>query len=434
MTMTHVRPCTLAAWALLSLASSGCLARWSPNDKPLAKPGSIGTNGTTGGLSRDEQHLLEASRIYPLAEYLQDCEQALGIAPALSCSDAVPYDYGVLEHAKTSGGLDMCAHPTLNNPMHSCVPGTGVARYTATLTGSSGPETVDWILICSKVLPDPKPNRYHALDVIGYNRTSGQTCFFKNAEAEAERVTIDGKKLYSIDGSKLSPLTAQGTVASIRAGSRQSWAMPFGTAGNCTTCHSNGPWLRSFVHRGLKGPDGQPLVPARKAKAPEPYRIVGKERLRQAAGDFVASDAHHTLRTDPKNHWDPRWLANTRVTETCGACHTVGNEHYCEINVKAAYGDMNSETRQIQDFSRRLITRNELANRPQNSAGGTQVVSAEAWHRSLHRAGPLADPKHLSSVLGEIRSCCDTPHRPECQWLTPESYKARLLEKGSSSP
>lgn len=261
----------LRSWVALLL---GCLAvlgcreigdRGRFRTDPLASSPSLDVNppgreGEASTLNRDEAQLVEGSRLYPLEDYLKDCEAALGPAPQLSCEDAVPYDYG---QTREEDGRLMCARPTLNNPLHACVPGTAVARYTRTLSLGGSDQNVDWVMICIKILPDAVDQRFHNIDVIGYNRSTGDTCFFKSAELGVDHVRLGETRLISINGAALSPLTREAVQKAAQRREKLSWAMPFGTAGNCTTCHANGPWLRSFVHRGLKGADGQPAVPKR---------------------------------------------------------------------------------------------------------------------------------------------------------------------------
>ena len=174
--------CCLAS--LLSVLLAGC--RVLRFDRQI-KVSPESRAASTFSLSRGEAHLLEAGQRFPLSEYLASCEEALGPAPAVSCQDAAPYHYGV---TAVVDGVDKCARPNLNNPLHAFVPGTGVARYSSVLVVSGQAQPVDWVLICCKVLPDPVPMRFHAIDFIGYNRAPGDTCFFKNAEVNVPPLTL----------------------------------------------------------------------------------------------------------------------------------------------------------------------------------------------------------------------------------------------------
>ena len=408
--------------AVLAGAAAGCrVLRFDRQQAALPE------SRVQSSLSRDEAHLLEASQRFPLAEYLAACEEAMGPAPVVSCQDVSPYDYGATD---VVNGTALCARPSLNNPAHACVPGTGVARYSSVHTVSGQAQAVDWVLICSKVLPDPVPMRFHSIDFIGYNRATGDACFFKNAEVNVARIKLEGKNLASLDGANLAPLSRR-TDAAGRLEAERSWSMPFGTAGNCTTCHGNGPWLRSYVHRGLKAKDGQPVVPQRIVGQPGPYRIVARERLRDAAQGYLANDAHPVVRANPSKQWDPRWLANPRVVASCGSCHAVADEHYCGINVKAAYGIMDGDTAQLRRFSEQLI-------RPEGGGGAepgatqvrrTSLDSAHSWHRRMHPAAAskgTAEGAMLDQVLAEIDACCARPEAPQCRWLSPDAYIAEI--------
>lgn len=163
---------------------------------------------------------------------------------------------------------------------------------------------------------------------------------------------------------------------------------------------------------------------------------MGQARLRQGSGKFVAADAHPAVRADPTKKWDPRWLANDSVVTTCGNCHAIADEHYCEINVKAAFGERQSDTAQIRTFYHHLLSADtdpadgaKTLSKPASRARGEKT--ALGWHRDMLQGGrgTLSDERRLDAVLTEIYDCCAHPLKESCRWLPPDTYRERLLQK-----
>lgn len=126
-----------------------------------------------------------------------------------------------------------------------CVPGDRIGHVRNELSNG---DQVDWVYICrknSKFMADEF--LYNELGLIGYNRNTGKTCYFAgqatlrfSVETEEEDNKDKSKKKTDIDiivGKDIPP--PKGRDFDKRAVSH--WSMP---PGGCTSCHSQGPFVR----------------------------------------------------------------------------------------------------------------------------------------------------------------------------------------------
>jgi hypothetical protein len=248
-------------------------------------------------------------------------------------------------------------------------------------------------MICQKVLPDPQAQRFHSIDLIGHNRKSGETCFFKNSFPSERRVTIQGKTFPGFDGTQF--------LASLNdpAKAEEDWSMPYGTAGNCTTCHGSHPFLRTVVLSGLKTAEGQPVLPP--VRRDTPYKVTAAERLRQAAGAYRATDAHPTFRGQ-QDLWLPRRIKTEETERTCASCHSVGPENHCEIVLGPAFGILSSKSAQVKVYEKSLPTK--VRSTP-------ELIK---WHPGS-QFGPNTSALEVRAAVDSLMRCCKDPGSKGCK-------------------
>ena len=190
--------------------------------------------------------------------HAQMCAQYLGPIPQVSCSDAqvVPVTIDGVEIPWTknrpswpSEQPKACDVPDALSG--TCQQGNGVARYEGTHHDGSPREEVIYLAFC----------RDGGLGLIGYNLTTGATCFFHMSHNVANTATHPG----SNDPNYEAYWQAPAIVA----------------ADQCQGCHQADPFIHSPWVDQLKDPDNpqEPLVPiiAGPANPRPPYFVLGDE-------------------------------------------------------------------------------------------------------------------------------------------------------------
>jgi|GEM_PF-4486408 len=237
----------------------------------------------------DSKQCLKASQTKKLLNqhYFQQCENVLGSMPVeyIQCGDAVPITptrtdangkVTFLENPGSTDGvpridaeyqvkkgedgyyqdmdgkaLETCDKPSgiFRDMKHlGCFKGNRVKHLRNQLQNG---DIVDWVYICRKNSNFITENyAYNELGLIGYNRNSGDTCYYAGQPTESH--TIKGEwKVYN-EKARKTETKSSATVNIIRGEkipvpssanleTANYWAAP---QGGCTGCHSHGPFIR----------------------------------------------------------------------------------------------------------------------------------------------------------------------------------------------
>ena len=220
--------------------------------------------------------------------YFQACEEALGKIPVekIDCRDAVPipvqrtisenkvvkldasntspsiprFDNASKQVKQGENGyienITTCDKPSgIFRDMKNvgCVDGSRTRYLHKTLKKGGRKEEVDWVYICrknNKFLSDPY--LFNELGLIGYNRSTGKTCYFAGQPTLEFEVT--GNWLADISNKDSVKTTADIEIitgkqipppnySNFNPESVNHWTAPTG-AGGCVRCHSQGPFVR----------------------------------------------------------------------------------------------------------------------------------------------------------------------------------------------
>jgi hypothetical protein len=123
--------------------------------------------------------------------------------------------------------------------------------------------TVDWIYICRKSNKFfTNANLYQEIALIGYNRTTGKTCFYAGTPIMDWPVT-NNAGLWTRTVVGVLPGQTIPRPDSTNERSTYHWTVPGGTNG-CVRCHSHGPWIK-MPFNDIRQPDadGEPVIPYR---------------------------------------------------------------------------------------------------------------------------------------------------------------------------
>jgi len=227
-----------------------------------------------------------ATRIAINKKYFEVCEAELGPFPkeTIHCPDAVliptertlgdgsvlPLDKDLPESIPRFRGLETgqlqltrdgeyfdditsCDKPSgIFRDMRNagCVPGNRIKHLTNQIKDG---QVVDWTYICRRNSLFPQQgHHYNELGLIGYNRSTGKTCYFAGQPTQ----TLKVKGLWKLDAGKPTETTRTEADMSLIDGNYipapgfskfnekmvRHWSVP--TLGGCTGCHSNGPFVR----------------------------------------------------------------------------------------------------------------------------------------------------------------------------------------------
>lgn len=253
-----------------------------------------------------------------LQRYVAACESALGsesaqvTVPPIDCSDPdmVSIDTMPEDSNGQKSPIPRCHAPSAllggyafdaDFDDNLCAPGSKISRR------DQG--AVTWITVCRKYQHHKDPNVFDDVNMIGYNRETGKTCFFNShvtGDTIAKPLRFTGAvSVYDDHATKyfMSPDQIQNKVP-------------------CADCHAANPFLRS-PHVKASGAFELPSLTKN-----TPYDIVWPEYFMP---DQVARP---NLRIDP---------SDVPAIKTCVGCHAVGAGRYCEVYVPLAWGQLNAD-------------------------------------------------------------------------------------------
>lgn len=239
--------------------------------------------------------------------FADQCRSVLGPLPKINCHAApilpiyldgkeVTYETGIYYHggkATSWQSLKRCDNPSVVND-GSCEPNS---RLGVTRSGN-----VEWLHLCRTLTKQESTSpRYSFVNLIGYNRATGETCFF-DATSVSDGVDVP---------------TPGGAGPNDAAGRKRATAFwrPGNVGTTCIQCHNqNGPWIvtphvaysRLF---GGNGPDLFPAIDRQKKKSPgAAYRVLG------------VGPVHHTAQAvQPKGE-------DGGPDTTCTKCHAISSK------------------------------------------------------------------------------------------------------------
>lgn len=169
-----------------------------------------------------------------------------------------------------------------------------------------------WIALCGKLKENPNDHESYRIAMLGYNKTTGNTCFFQSP--------------FSMKGSKLSsPQTPEQLAQSAGA---ETWLSPMELAWKhkdsqaCVTCHETRPIIRSkavaFANFRKMATKMQLTLPAAFPTQEIPllspnykYQVVKQDRL---------NDLYNG-----SSIWTPKIPVAPAVVNGCQKCHTAVN-------------------------------------------------------------------------------------------------------------
>ncbi len=115
-------------------------------------------------------------------EYAAMCEPELGRVPKIACDDGVliPITVGGVEVFEDPG-RHACDHP--DGLRGGCAPGSRLGHVEGRDAGGNPLPQVSWVYFCRSIGPEAlEQNGWGSVQLIGYNRQSGATCFFEAAD------------------------------------------------------------------------------------------------------------------------------------------------------------------------------------------------------------------------------------------------------------
>jgi hypothetical protein len=256
-----------------------------------------------------------------LLDYAAACEVELGKPgfpieiPALDCQSPDMKNIDTLiddaDHlpaqAKTATGHNRCRAPSallgtypftrdaLDDP---CQMGSRIGR--------ADDGDVTWVTVCRKYRQHKDPNLFDDVNMIGFNRVTGKTCFF-NSQVTGDSIdkplSFDEPKTVKAHGTSIfmSPNQIQGIVP-------------------CGNCHSANAFLRS--------PHISKAVDLPPISKDTPYEIVWSQYF--LPGGLAAKN----LRLDP---------TMAPSIKQCVSCHAVGLGRYCSALIPMAWGSLAPE-------------------------------------------------------------------------------------------
>ena len=222
-------------------------------------------------------------------EYAAMCEPELGRVPQIACDDGVliPITIGGVEVFEDPGP-HACDHP--DGLRGGCAPGSRLGHVEGSDAGGNSLPQVSWVYFCRSLGPENlERNGWGSVQLIGYNRESGATCFFEAA---------DGRKSLPEDHPANSEIQDQRPWVSFE-GHRMVGQLPgpddpdFNDAFmppppadmngdgepdvvQCVQCHQSGPFIHDPYMDSARDPDdpSRPVMPEITGRD-VPYYVIG---------------------------------------------------------------------------------------------------------------------------------------------------------------
>ncbi len=383
------------AVALLVL---GCVVGCSEDGGPRGPEGDSSPGGGKADDVTPENVTLE--------EYAEHCEEQVGPIPEMHCPDGdlIPMtrtnpDGSVTEISHESllaeEGIITCDSPVqvLNaedDAYRGCLPNSRLVSHVST---NDRGEEYQWVSICRHFQPrGPQEYVYDEIGTIGYNKTTGATCFLAGARADFEQ---DGEEHQGLVKGRNRPGTDDPEFAT-------HYALP--TDGGCVRCHNADPWIfNPYVDEVIDSDTGDLKRWAQRSRRGAPFYVVDGDPLQQMfGGDAPRDGTSHTLAAQEA----PR----------CTGCHDIGNRYICSRFTPAAFEpDDGLEHDWAIDWRRYL------------SDGVLQSPAGGAWHlnhlpdiRTLATREAMVErfESRYGSSYDRVRECCDTENSPKCEWTT----------------
>ena len=222
-------------------------------------------------------------------EYAAMCEPELGRVPKIAC------DGGVLIPI-TVDGVEVFEDPgnhACDNPdglRGGCSPGSRLGHVEGRDAGGSPRPEVSWVYFCRSVGPENLEQRgWGSVQLIGYNRQSGATCFFEAADGRhslpeehpANSEIRDQRPWVSFDGHRM-----VGQMPGPDDPDFNDAFMPPPPADmnrdgepdvvQCVQCHQSGPFIHDPFMDSARDPDdpSRPVMPEITGRD-VPYYVVG---------------------------------------------------------------------------------------------------------------------------------------------------------------
>lgn len=263
-----------------------------------------------------------------------------------------------------------------------CVPGNRVKHLTGQTKGG---QVVDWVYMCRKNSNFPgQDQHYNELGLIGYNRSTGKTCFFAGQPTETLKIKGEWKVRVTEDGKTVETTRTEADIPLIAGDKLPApgfakfdermvvhWSVP--TLGGCTGCHSAGPFVRYPFNEPVclvNGGGDNCSISFSSTQACETHlakEYAGKERLKYqcrvlkpkrqpgmlysvvspfdpsselnkfllSMSDADKNDGYYKeLMTTPWN--DPKRLVGQEV-QACTQCHEIGNAVYASTFINSLF-------------------------------------------------------------------------------------------------
>ena len=222
-------------------------------------------------------------------EYAAMCEPELGRVPKVACDDGVliPITVGGVEVFDDPGN-HACDHP--DGLRGGCAPGSRLGHVTGRDAGGNPLPQVSWVYFCRSVGPENlERHGWGSVQLIGYNRQSGATCFFEaadgrkslpedhpaNAEIQDQRpwVSFDGHRMV---GQMPGPDDPDFNDAFMPPPPADMNGDGEPDVVQCVQCHQSGPFIHDPFMDSARDPDdpSRPVMPEIVGRD-VPYYVVG---------------------------------------------------------------------------------------------------------------------------------------------------------------
>jgi len=353
-----------------------------------------------------------------------------------------------------------------------CVSGNRIKHMAQQIKGG---QVVDWTYICRRNSVFPQQGtHYNELGLIGYNRSTGKTCYFAGQPTQTLKLKGQWKVTEVKDGKPVETIRTQADMTLIDGNHIPApsfskfdekmvrhWSVP--TLGGCTGCHSNGPFVRYPFNEPVclvSGGSSNCLKSFAQAPACESHieqtyargerykyrcRVLKPKRepgmLYSVVSPFEAgselnkfltsmSDAdkrdsyYKDLMTNPWNH--PQRLVSTEA-KACTQCHEIGNTVYASTFINSMFSvhklnDGRFEPDPDEIWRTRLFLSNVSKTQRSESAHDVKIkvqgiLPIKVSASSIKEENDLRQQQSLAryqSALRTINMCGLDPK--SCQW------------------
>lgn len=248
---------TLAALALIACNISGL--RPTADEAPDDAQGAL-TDALPACIPGGEARPMPARA----SDYAEMCAPHVGVAPAIDCGDGVnvPIHVDGVEVFEDPGDRQ-CDHHDFKG---GCAPGSRVGRLEGVAADGQPMPHVVWVYFCRSQGPEDLAHGIASVQMIGYNRQTGATCFFESPDAvgrddQIRYLSVDADGF--LDGALPGPGDPDFDRAFI--------APP----APCVECHQSDPFIHNPWIDGARWPADprEPVIPEVGGDAP--YFVVG---------------------------------------------------------------------------------------------------------------------------------------------------------------